>query len=68
MNSQDSQRNQSLNNIQDTAIRTGIIGRLGDISLPFYIREKPTLVPIKLKNDSLEIFKDAYDATMNRNL
>ncbi len=36
---------------------------MGDVGLPFYIREKSTLVPIKLKNDSLEIFKDAYNAT-----
>lgn len=37
--------------------------KVGDVGLPFYIREKSTLVPIKLKNDSLEIFKDAYNAT-----
>ena len=30
------------------------------------MRDKPQLIPIKLKNDSLEIFKDAYNATKER--
>lgn len=29
------------------------------------MREKPTLVPIKLKNDSLEIFQEAYNISKN---
>ena len=36
------------------------------MGLPFYLRDKPQLIPIKLKNDSLEIFKDAYNATKQK--
>ena len=43
-----------------------MISNVNDVELPFYAREKPKLVPIKLKNDSLEIFKDAYNATKEK--
>ncbi len=40
-----------------------IIGR-SDHKLSFFSRDnKPTLIPVRLKNESFEIFRDAYNAT-----
>ena len=39
------------------------MSKVNEIGLPFYLKDKPQLMPIKLKNDSLEMFKDAYNAT-----
>jgi hypothetical protein len=31
--------------------------------LSIFLREKPSLAPIRFKNESFEIFRDAYNAT-----
>lgn len=35
-----------------TLYKPEIISKTNEISLPFYVRDKPQLIPIKLKNDS----------------